>query len=527
MRSMAFILWLAFIGMFAIPTKGQEPAPCRNKTNYLKQQDMQKTISLRKAFSLLQKAHHIHIVYDEALVKGKTLPSKLQVSNNLSDDLWRILRKYSLTFEVVGENTIVIMPRHQTKKGVIKGKITNEHGEGIAGAQVIIEGTTFGAAANLGGEYRIVNLPPGTYTLRTKVIGYHPKKALIQVRANKIVHKDFSLAPDVIQMDEVVVTATLNPSTRRESSIAITTKTLDQINTISPRSTADLLRVIPGFYVESSGGEVGGNLFVRGLPADGSYYYVALMEDGMPVYDAPALSFVNADIFVRVDENIERMEAVRGGNSALFGINAPGGVINFINKSGGNQLSATLKTTVGTGGLARYDFNLNGPLGNLWRFNAGGFFRYDNGVRNPGFPASKGGQIKGNLTCFFKKGYVKFYGKYLNDSNIFYLQLPFKSGRALKFVDGFPHNGTLTTFEGNGVQVPTPGAGSFTIPLGDGQKQVGGSLMAKFNFEFPDGWNLQNTIRYMSINQAWNALLPFNLVNAGDFAQNYVNRTPG
>ncbi|OQX87666.1 hypothetical protein B6D60_03425, partial [candidate division KSB1 bacterium 4484_87] len=357
------------------------------------QNSNQQGIFLREALSILEKAYDINIVYEGALVEGKKLPYMIKISNNLYDDLKRILNGYSLTYEIVGAKTIVITPQQLLHKGKIRGKVTDKRGNGIPNAQIIIEGTVFGASADLNGEYTIKNVPPGNYTLYARVIGYRLQTAHVQVRANEIINQNFSLTQDVIQMDEIVITATRNPLTRRESSVAITTKSLDQINEIAPRSTADLLRVIPGFYVESSGGEVGGNLFARGLPADGSYYYVALMEDGMPVFDAPALSFVNADIFVRVDENIERMEAVRGGNSALFGSNAPGGVINFISKSGGNRLSVTSKVTMGTSGLARYGFNLNGPLGTNWRFSFGGFYRYDNGVRNPGFPSSKGGQL--------------------------------------------------------------------------------------------------------------------------------------
>ncbi len=520
MRTFCALLQVAMIIFFlSMYLAWASPLPAIQKSE-------QQGISLREALSLLEKAYDINIVYEGALVEGKKLPYMIKISNNLYEDLKRILSGYSLTYEIVGAKTIVITPQQSIHKGKIRGKVTDKRGKGIPNAQIFIEGTVLGASADLNGEYVIKNVPPGIYTLHTRVIGYRLQTAQVRVRANEIINQNFSLTQDVIQMDEIVITATRNPLTRRESSVAITTKSLDQINEISPRSTADLLRVIPGFYVESSGGEVGGNLFARGLPADGSYYYVALMEDGMPVFDAPALSFVNADIFVRVDENIERMEAVRGGNSALFGSNAPGGVINFISKSGGNSLSVTSKVTMGTSGLARYDFNLNGPLGTNWRFSFGGFYRYDNGVRNPGFPASKGGQVKGNITRLFKNGYIKFYGKYLRDSNIFYLQLPFKASNKLEFVDGFPSNGTLTTVEGNLLKAPTPANGRFTISLADGQKQIGGSLIADFYIKLPHNWSFQNTTRYMNFRHNWNALVPFNLVNASDWAQKYVDDTP-
>ena len=156
----------------------------------------------------------------------------------------------------------------------------------------------------------------------------------------------------------------------------------------------------------------------------------------------------------------------------------------------------------------------------------GGFYRLDDGIRNSGFRASQGDQIKFNLTRLFRNGYIQLLVKYLQDRNIFYLPLPFKAGNDLQFVDGFPNNGTMTTFEANMVQVPTPN-GNFIIPLKDGQKQDGGSLMVDFNVKLHGGWSFQNTTRYMNINHSWNALLPFNLVKADEYALKYVDNTPG
>ena len=104
---------------------------------------------------------------------------------------------------------------------------------------------------------------------------------------------------------------------------------------------------------------------------------------------------MNADNLFRPDENIDEMEVVRGGSSALYGSNTPGAIANFINKTGGPELHGTLRASAGERGFARYDFNANGPLGDQWRFNVGGFYRYDQGIRDPGFPGIRGGQVKG------------------------------------------------------------------------------------------------------------------------------------
>ena len=55
----------------------------------------------------------------------------------------------------------------------------------------------------------------------------------------------------------------------------------------------------------------------------------------------------------------------------------------------------------------------------------GGFYRYDHGVRDPGFPGIRGGQLKANVTRLLDNGYLRFSVKYLDDRNQFILPLPF------------------------------------------------------------------------------------------------------
>lgn len=142
-------------------------------------------------------------------------------------------------------------------------------------------------------------------------------------------------------------------------------------------------------------------------------------------------------------------------------------------------------------------------------------------MRDPGFPASRGGQLKLNVTRRFEKGFARIYGKYLNDSNVFYLPLPFQAGG--DFVEGFPDNGTLTTAEGNFVNVPRPrGEGPLVLPLENGQRQVGGSVLLELFLELGKDWTLENKARVMNIDHTWNALLPFDLVDPDEFAAQSV-----
>ena len=117
---------------------------------------------------------------------------------------------------------------------------------------------------------------------------------------------------------------------------------------------------------------------------------------------------------------------------------------------------ARMVATGATQGLARYDVNVNGPIGDDWRFNVGGFYRYDHGVRDPGFPGIRGGQFKGNVTRLLDNGYVRFSAKVIDDRNQFILDLPFENADDPHFVPGFGDYGSMNTNEGARSQVPTP-----------------------------------------------------------------------
>ena len=239
-----------------------------------------------------------------------------------------------------------------------------------------------------------------------------------------------------------------------DAPLAISVITPQEIDQANPRSTTEMLRYVPGFTrVESSGGEVNQNITMRGILG---VEYVMFMEDGLPVFPTMHTFFMNADNLFRPDANIQRMEVVRGGSSALYGSNTPGAIINFINRTGGSELRGTMRGTTGTDGLARYDANVSGPLGEDWRFNVGGFYRFDRGVRDPGFPGIRGGQFKGSLTRLLENGYVRGSVKVIDDRNQFILPLPFQNRDDPDYVDGFSDYGSFTTAEGNHISVPTP-----------------------------------------------------------------------
>ncbi|MFL5578034.1 MAG: TonB-dependent receptor [Gemmatimonadaceae bacterium] len=404
--------------------------------------------------------------------------------------------------------------QQEVQTGSIAGRVTSDGGAPLENVQVFVEGTNMGAVTRATGEYVIIRVPTGTRRVRARLIGYRSEVATVAVTPDGRATQDFTLARDPLALTGVVVTGTASPRRNLESSVAITTLTPQVIEQAQPRSTTEMLRYVPGFTrIESSGGEVNQNITMRGILG---VEYVMFMEDGLPVFPTMHTFFMNADNLFRPDENIDRMEVVRGGSSALFGSNTPGAIVNFINKTGGTSFGGTTRITGGTKGLARYDLNLGGPVGDNWRFNLGGFYRYDHGVRDPGYPGIRGGQIKGNITRLLSNGYLRFSGKVISDRNQFILDLPFTNARDPRFVPGFGDYGSFNTNQGLDLRVPTPD-GSLRLPLDDGLRTDAQWFTVDAQFDVGRGFTLQNTGQVMRNRQGWNAIVPSNAFPAADF----------
>ena len=411
----------------------------------------------------------------------------------------------------------------QDQTGSIGGRVLDDQGTPLVGAQVAIPGSSIGTQTRANGEYVLPRVPVGSHSVQARYLGYRPETATIQVTTNQRTTQDFTLRRDPLQLQTMVVTGTQSPRMNLDASVAVTTLTATEVEAAAPRSTTEMLRYVPGFTrVESSGGEVNQNISMRGILG---VEYVAFLEDGMPVFPTMHTYFMNADNLFRFDTNIERMEVVRGGSSPLFGSNTPGAIVNFINKSGGEQFGGTMRATAATKGLARYDLNINGPFGNDWRFNAGGFYRYDQGVRNPGFPGIQGGQLKANITRLLDKGTLRFSVKHINDRNQFILPLPFQNAEDPDYVPGFSDYGSMSTQEGVDASVRTP-TGTLTLPLDNGLRTRATWFTADIDIAISDDWHLQNTAQVMENDQEWNAILPGSVMTPDEYVASLAPAFP-
>ncbi len=511
------ILITVAVALFTINGFSQELASTSPRTTDL----AHPRIDLVEALSQLRNVFHVNIIYNDKLVEGRMVTKPTYSGDeDIYEILEKLLAKCPIAFKKIGHRTIALVERDPNAPdlmayGTIEGSVKGRNGA-LTGVNVYLEESSSGLGFNLGaatdamGRYRIGAVPPGTYMLFASAIGYKKAKRSVTIEPGAKALEDFTLHEDVLDMETLVVTGTFNPETKLESSVAVTTLNPRNIEAQAPQNVADLLKSIPGFYVESVGGESNNNLWARGIPADGNYRYVVLQEDGMPVFEQPELAFGNADLWLRLDQSVARVEAVRGGSSSIFASNAPGGIVNFISKTGGEKFQGNFKQSVGvTYKHYRTDLDFGGPLGHKLRYHVGGFYRGSNGIRSPGFLADEGGQIKGNMTYYLDKGYVRASVKYLHDRNISYVNIPLQDANSYKPIKGFdPLFGTLASRDIRFADVPKPNGKNLVADLRDGINPQVFSFSGEAFWGTGDGWILKNTFKRSIIDSKFIGIFP-------------------
>ncbi|MFK7906055.1 MAG: TonB-dependent receptor [Chitinophagales bacterium] len=493
------------------------------------------TVDLKDVLFEIESHFEVSILYQSQIVEGLTIDS-FEFEETLHKTLGNLLQPFSLKFQEVNEYTFVIFstkPKIQKTKGIVQGKITNLNGDALEGVNVVLSGTQMGAPTDKDGKFEIKNIEPGDYILSASYIGFLPNEQKIKVHANKFTEVSAFLNEDFLELKNVVVTGSRSSISKIESSIALTTLNPSFLDKIAPRSTADALQLIPGFYVESSGGETTNNLFSRGMSAEGSFQYVVLHEDGLPVFEAGNVGWASTENFTRIDLSLKKIEALRGGSANIFASNAPGGLINFISHTGeehenSDRLKGKVRLQTSDFGQLRTDLNIGGKLSENTFFNLGGFYRRDNGIRRAGFTANNGGQIKANMTRKFKKGYARVYAKYLNDRNIFYLPIPLQNTeKPTPLKDFNPNYGTMSALQQTTVSFPTP-EGPKTYDLTDGFHSDVRYVGTEVSLNFSKGWTLTNKNRLSYIDKGTDAIISvFEPVSAAKYAEEKMESIVG
>ncbi len=214
---------------------------------------------------------------------------------------------------------------HAQSDANITGHVIS-NGVHIPGITIILKGTLLGTATDHTGHYQLRNLPEGEYTLRAQGIGFISEEKSVSLNKGKTIEVNFELAPDQIQLDQVVVSANRNETSRRDAPIIVNVLTPKLFENTQSSSLAGGLNFQTGLRVESSCQNCGfPQVRINGLEGP----YSQILIDSRPMFSALngvyGLEHIPASM-------IERVEVVRGGGSAIYGSNAVAGTINIITR---------------------------------------------------------------------------------------------------------------------------------------------------------------------------------------------------
>ena len=220
--------------------------------------------------------------------------------------------------------------------GKIRGKIIDKStGEGLPGANVMITAVwkgnaelkseiQLGAAADVAGDYFILNVPPGVYSITAQMMGY-AKTVQTKVRVNidRTTAVNFSLSTEVLDLGEEVVVV----AEREIVQMNVTTSQMsisENVLTSTPANNRveNILFMQPGFDASDP---VEGKFSIRGS----SQMQTTFMVDGMPTFDEKL-----NEPYMNINQSaIKEIQTITGGFNAEYG-NARSGVINIVTKEG-------------------------------------------------------------------------------------------------------------------------------------------------------------------------------------------------
>ncbi|MDH3268536.1 MAG: TonB-dependent receptor, partial [Ignavibacteria bacterium] len=213
--------------------------------------------------------------------------------------------------------------------GIVRDAETNEP---LPGCNIVIEGTELGAASNLDGQFIILNIPPGIYTVRASMVGY--KNYVInnvRIVADFTTQLEYLMESQILEMDEEVVVTAERELIRKDETSKVAIVSSEEILNMPVQTVQDILTTKAGFTTDADG-----DLHVRG----GRTGELAFMVDGVkledPLYGEYSESF-NKDA-------VNEMVIISGTFNAEYG-DAMSGIVNIITKDGGDAFHGRIEYT--------------------------------------------------------------------------------------------------------------------------------------------------------------------------------------
>jgi len=212
--------------------------------------------------------------------------------------------------------------------GSLSGIVTDKtSGAVLPGANCVLQGTALGSASDINGEYRILNIPPGSYTLKVRYIGYVSSEITVQIKPDQLLRQSVSLQSTVIDFKQVTITA------QREGQVAAINQQLtaeaiknvvsaERIQEVPDANAAESVSRLPGISLSRSGGE-GAKVVVRGLSP--KYNKISINGISIPSTDSQNRS---SDLSMISSENLAGIEVYKAPTPDMEA-DAIGGTVNL------------------------------------------------------------------------------------------------------------------------------------------------------------------------------------------------------
>ena len=242
--------------------------------------------------------------------------------------------------------------------GSISGQVTEERtGETMPGVNVIITSLNRGAATDIDGNYVITELPPGTYEVVARFIGFKDNRQTVTVSPGRETAQNFSMAEDLLLLDEVVVTGQAASTEKRKLSANVDVLNIRDIEEAPVVSVDQLLQGrVTGSTVRMQSAQPGQGALInfRGITSVFASQTPVIYIDGVRVDNNSSTSYSNGGettsaLSELLTSDIERIEVTKGGAaSTLYGSDAANGVIQIFTKRGiAGKTRVTVRTEQG------------------------------------------------------------------------------------------------------------------------------------------------------------------------------------
>lgn len=230
---------------------------------------------------------------------------------------------------------VMAAPALAQKAGKIAGRVVDATtGEALPAANVIVEGTNLGAAADLSGNYTILRVPPGVYTVRADYIGYQRMViSNLEVLTDLTTRAEFQLRPQALEAGEEVVVVAERPIVRKDLTSAEARVQAEEIARIPAQELGDIIDLQAGVVRDDNGG-----IHIRG----GRSSEIAFMVNGIRITD----DFTRTQSVQIDNESVQELQVISGTFNAEYG-EAMSGIINVVTKTGGNRFEYNAEAWTG------------------------------------------------------------------------------------------------------------------------------------------------------------------------------------